>query len=187
MGRDFEVISKGYVPIWRQGKRTRRQVATESVMALASLAGAVLVWSPWRDPEHLKTAISLQLAQGDIVATALFGFMALVLLAMAVRLWRAYRRASAFLMAAEVAGLYCMAVTHPASFEHLATFAGVALASASWLVVLALDLEDQWLFVVAAVGVLAVFSIPVSIGFGERALITSCLVGMNVMFFRHFG
>jgi hypothetical protein len=187
MEREFEVISKGYVPVWRQGKLTKRQVVTEVVMVLASLAGLVLVWSPWRAPEGLDTAISLQLAQGDVVAVALFAFMGLVLLAMAVRLWRAYRRASALLMAAEVAGLYCLAVTDPSSFEHLAVFGGVALASASWLAVLALDLEDPWLSVVAAVGVMSVFTIPLSLGIGERALITSCLTGMNLMFFRHFG
>ncbi len=182
---DFKVVSRPYVPIWRQ-KRAKRQIAAETVMGVASVAGLVLVWSPWRDPQELQTAISFQLAARDLVAVSLFVFMAFVLLSMAVRLKRAQRTASALLMGLEALALAYLAMSDPLSIDHLVTFVAVALASAGWLVVLALDLEDSWLGLASLGGVAALFLIPVSMGIGERVLITSCLVGMNVMFFRHF-
>ena len=156
-------------------------------MVLASVTGLLLLWSPWRTTEDLGTAISVQLANGDGVAAALFVFMAVVLVSMAVRLWRASRKASACLMAVEAVALGCLAVTSPASFEHLAMFVSVAVASAAWLAVLSLDLEDGWLKLAALTGFVALFVLPHSLGYGERILVTSCLSGMNLMFFRHFG
>ncbi len=185
MSGEFKVISKRVVPLWRLAKK-HRQVVVETVMGLASVAGLVLLWSPWRETEDLQTAISLQLANGDLVACALFLFMGIVLAAMAQRSWRAGRKASAVLMAAEIAALACLAFTDPLSTDHLITFVALAVVSASWLVVLALDLEDSWLGFAAFAGVLAIGMIPMSVGLGERALITSCLAGMNLMFFRHF-
>jgi hypothetical protein len=185
MADDFEVISRPFVPVWRR-KRTKQRFVTEVVMALASATGLLLVWAPWRNSGHLTTAISLQLSQGDAVAGVLFSFMGIVLLLMAARLWRAQRKASALMMATEVAALACLAFTDPYSTDHLITFAAVAVASAGWLVVLALDLEDQWLSLIASAGIVALALVPFNLGLGERALITSCLVGMNLMFFRHF-
>ena len=186
MKGEFEVVSKHFVPAWRRPKKRNRVLVAEAVMALASVTGLLLVWAPWRDPHLLQTAISLQFARGDGVAAALFLFMALVLLLMAVRLWRASRMASALLMGIEVAALALLSKTDPDSLDHLFVFAAVAVASAGWLVVLAIDLEDPWLGVASLGGVAALCTIPVSLGIGERALITSCLAGMNLMFFRHF-
>lgn len=155
-------------------------------MALASGAGLLLVATPWRGLDRLDTAISVQLAQGDLAARALFVFMGFVLVAMAVRLWRAQRKASALFMVAEVAALAYLARTEPHAIDHLLTFVAVSVASAGWLVVLAIDLEDPWLSFASVGGILALALIPVSLGLGERALIASCLVGMNLMFFRHF-
>ncbi len=185
MSGEFKVISKRVVPLWRLAKK-HRQVVAEAVMGSASVAGLVLLWSPWRSATHLQTAISFQLASGDLVAGALFMFMGVVLAAMAQRAWRAGRRASAMLMLAEIAALAFLVLTDPYSIDHLITFLAVAVVSAGWLVVLAFDLEDPWLGYVAFAGVLAVGMLPVSFGLGERALVTSCLVGMNLMFFRHF-
>jgi hypothetical protein len=182
---DFQVISKRHVPPWREVKKVRRPIA-EAVMVPTSLASLVLVWTPWRHIDEIRTAISIQLAQGDAVAMAIFAFMGLVLLVMGIKLWRARRFASAILMAAEVGALAALAATNPTSDEHLLMFGALALASSAWLVVLAYDLEDPWLGVAAAAGILSLALIPWSIGLGERALITSCLAGMNLMVFRHF-
>ncbi len=184
MLEDFRVVSKGYIPVWR--KRTKRKRAADAAMALASIAGLVLVWTPWRGHEDLRTAISVQLANGDPAAIALFAFMALVLALMAQRLWRADRKPSAGLMSAEVVALGLLAVTDPNSIDHLLVFAAVALSSAAWLVVLAIDLDDRLLHTAALCGLASFALVPSSLGLSERALITSCLLGMDLMFFRHF-
>jgi hypothetical protein len=183
---EFHVVSKRYVPLWRQ-RRRKRQVATEVTMAIASLAGLVLVWAPWRETEHLNGAISFQVAAGDPVAVALFAFMGLVLIAMAHRLYIAQRRASAIFMGLQAAALAYLAFSDPLSIDHLLTFIAVALTSTAWLVTLAFDLEDGWLGIAAACSVAGLFVVFANMGIGERSLITSSLLGMNVMFFRHFG
>lgn len=184
---DFKVVSKSYIPMWRR-KAARRRVWSEVAMAAVSLAGLVFVWTPWREVRGLHTAISVQLSRGDAAAVALFVFMGLVLAAMAERLLRAGRKASALLMALEAVALGYLAFSDPYSFDHLATFVMVAIASSCWLVVLAYDLEDWWLGAASVGSIVALSMIPtVSMGLGERALVTSCLAGMNVMFFRHFG
>jgi hypothetical protein len=106
---------------------------------------------------------------------------------MAQRLWRAQRKASSILMGLEALALAYLAISHPMSTNHLLTFIAVALTSTAWLVTLAFDLEDGWLALAAACSVAGLFVVFVNMGLGERALITSSLVGMNVMFFRHFG
>lgn len=183
---EFHVVSKRYVPLWRQ-HRPKRQLATEVTMAVASLAGLALVWAPWREAQHLNGAISFQIAAGDPVAVALFAFMGLVLVAMSTRLWRAQRKASAILMGLEALALAYLAFSHPMSIDHLITFIAVALTSTAWLVTLAFDLEDGWLGLAAACSVAGLFIVFANMGIGERSLITSSLLGMNVMFFRHFG
>lgn len=186
MSSDFEVVSKRHVPIWREAKRAKRKYIAEIVMALASFFGLVLLWSQWQDRNYIGTPISFQLAEGDWVAVSLFAFMGLILLLMAMRLWRAERKPSACLMVFEVAALVFLALSDPESTDHLLMFGAVALTSAGWLVVLALELEDQWLKWAAAFVVGSLFLIPENMGIGERVLITSCLVGINLMFFRHF-
>lgn len=183
---EFHVVSKRYVPLWRQRKK-KRQWATEATMALASLAGLVLVWAPWRDNGHLNGAISFQLATVDPVAVALFAFMGLVLFAMAHRLYHAQRKASAVLMGLQAVALAYLAFSDPVSIDHLVTFIAVALTSTAWLVTLAFDLEDGWLGLAAVCSVAGLFVVFANMGIGERSLITSSLLGMNVMYFRHFG
>lgn len=185
MLEDFRVVSKRYVPIWRQ-QRSKKRVAAEYTMVLASAAALILVWMPFDGQEGLVTAISVQLAEGSIAAAALFLFMALVLGLMAQRLWRADRKASSALMLAEIAALALLAMTNPNSIDHLLVFAAVALSSAGWLVVSAFGLGDRLLHLAAALGIFSISLIPVSIGMGERALISTCVLGMDLMFFRHF-
>ncbi len=186
MSEDFEIVSKRYVPIWREKKRSKRRYFAEVLMALASVTGVLLLWVRLFDNTYLSTPISFQVAEGDFTATALFAFMGLVLLLMALRLWVADRKSAALLMAGEVAALVVLASTDPLSEDHLMTFIAVVVASAGWMIVVAVDFRD-WLLGIAVVGgLVSIGLIFVNMGLGERTLITSCLVGVNLMFYRHF-
>jgi cation transport ATPase len=130
-------------------------------------------------------AISIQLSNGDLAARLLFGGTFCYLGFVTVRsvLWREFVFAA--MCAATVIALAIIAVTTTTSMTHQTTFIclAVTLVAIQWVFFLVYERSLLLIFAVAAfAGAALCFW---HLGYGERLLVLSSCVGINVIYFHN--
>ena len=180
----MELRKKLYTPQWRDPKALRaerRGRKLRPLMAVLSLGCLSCLFLP--DKFEYSTAISLQLYQGSFSARTLFVLMGLTLVYFSLRLWQWGSRAAALLAVGIVGTLGLIAFTHPLSSLHNSAFIclslGLVTVHAS---VFYKDLDGR-LFL-PTVGALAGLALcPFNLGVGERVLVASTCVALNLLYY----
>lgn len=179
-----------YVPIWRDPAYLRRQRARKwippwAILVLSLVAAGLLAIPGSEQNGGYASAISFELRDRNPVAWILFALMATILGVHSKTQYRNQRLVSAIAMWAVIAGLAAISVTDPHSEFHLTVFMGVALLAIVWLVLIGLELDDFGLQLLAVGAGLGIVLCLFVIGIGERMLIASTLLGLNLVHYRH--
>lgn len=161
--------------------RRRARRVPRAVFGFLSLIGLILLWIPSMVPYP----ISNQLAEGNRIAWVMFILCGLVILLLIGVMAKAERFFSMLFLLGLMGGMGYIATSDPYSFNHLSAFIFIALALCGWMFWMAHDLDDsgcRWCALGAVLGVGLSF---VSLGVGERVLMTSALAFVNVAYYSH--
>ncbi|MBI5706881.1 MAG: hypothetical protein HZC36_07815 [Armatimonadetes bacterium] len=175
-----------FAPFWSQADSSadvgHATVATPFVTHAARVPRPQTGRPDWTG---VNMPISVQLSKGHKDAWTLFAVLGLIGMILMVRLAASGNPGIAFVLAMDLGLLGGIASTDPYSVNHLFMFICAALISSTWLALAAREMEDPWitaLVICAIVGMGLCFK---SMGFGERVLIASMVLGMNLMYYRH--
>lgn len=130
--------------------------------------------------------ISFQLEDGEESAWLM---LAIIMSVMAILAWRMAkwgRWMSALALTIDIGGLAYISTSDPRSLNHLFAFIVSAVVTSAWLLLLALELEDdvlKWLAYGAIGGVALSFTV---MGYGERVLLLCSLAGANLLYYGYF-
>ena len=180
---DFEVLTKGHVPAWRDPKHRPTQGLTRYVLSGMSLL--ILLLSALPHPGGYSEPLSMQVANGDKLTWALFALMACVLIYTGYRLWKSERHFSAVFCYFLLLGLAGIAATNPESDNHLSIFAFLLFATLLWMWSIQAETSEPKLMACAIAGTVGTFFCFISIGIGERIFLLSTLASMNLLFYEH--
>lgn len=133
----------------------------------------------------INIPISVQLSRGHKDAWTLFGILGVTGVILMVRLAASGNPGIAFILAMDLGLLGGIASTDPFSVNHLFMFICAALISSTWLALAAREMEDGWITALVLLAIVGMGLCFKSMGFGERVLIASMLLGMNLMYYRH--
>lgn len=170
-----------YIPTWRRAVRKKARKVPKPIMGSVSTGAFGLLWVPWM----VADPISNQLAEGSRIAWSMFALCGLVITLLAMVMVKAERFFSMLFLVGVIATMGYIASSDPNSLNHLAAFIMVAMALCGWMFWLAHDLDDtgcRWCAGLATAGV--VVSV-LSLGIGERILITGALAFVNVAYYNH--
>lgn len=180
----MQVLNKPHTPMWRDPdyiRITERDQRFRVVLGGMTLACMLCLMVP--DRLDYEQAISFQLAEGAISARLLFGTMFVTLAYLTVRLWLWRSRLTSAATLGIVAALATIATTNPASVTHNAVFVTLALMLLLGHTILFYAHLDPKLFCCALGSLLGIFVCPFNLGMGERMIIVSSCVTLNVMYY----
>lgn len=173
-------------PAWRDPIRLRaeahRRRQRPILLALSLLCLLLLVLPPDRAYDE---AISFQLARGAPTAWALFVVMGVTLGYLAVRLWKWENRVWAIAAGLVILGLGMISVTNPYSGTHQGVFTTMCGAILLGHLGFFYGHLDYRLLPTAILAAVAVFLCFGHLGLGERLLVASSLVALNLLVYGH--
>ncbi|MEQ1823156.1 MAG: hypothetical protein ABL949_11645 [Fimbriimonadaceae bacterium] len=170
-----------YIPTWRKPRKRKINWIPRPLFGLLSLVALGFIWVPWT----VSTPLSIQLARGDWLAWIPFAVLMLVVLNLAFALTRFEQGLSSVFLLVVIVLMGYIASSDPLSVNHLFAFIALAVALCVWMLWIAHDFDEALLRVCAVCAVLAICATFISLGLGERLLITSALAFVNVLFYDH--
>ena len=178
-GDDFQILNPPKPPIWRDPKRRAIRNSRNVVVMGASLVAAVVILLPPARGYH--EPISFQIQRGEPLAWLLFWLMAVAALASLPTLLKKERWLSAILCLGVAVALIALARTDPRSSLHLSVFLYLAGAILGWTWCLWVTIQESWFLLAAALASGGAIACLASFGVGERLLISSSLLALNVL------
>lgn len=173
-----------YIPTWRKPAPKRRRPIPGTSFAWTSVLALVFAWTPGQG-RNLYSPISLQLQNREFSAWALFGLLALLFGFLGLRLARFERLGSMVFLWSGIPLLGYIATSDPYSLNHLFVFIVLSLMATVWMLWIAWDLEDRLLQSLSVLAIVSVFCSVVSLGIGERLLVTAAVVFGAALLYEH--
>ncbi len=170
-----------YIPSWRRAVRRRVRQFPRPLFGGLSIVVFILLWLP----PTVTVPLSNQLAQRSLVAWTLFSLLGVLILIKAVIMAKVERPVSMLFLLSVLAGMGYIAMSDPYSLNHLSAFIFLSLALVGWMFWMAHDLDCAHLRWCALGGVIAVGESLVSLGIGERVLVTAAIAFINILYYDH--
>lgn len=173
-----------YIPTWRKPRAKRRRPNPGAGFGWTSVLALIFAWSPAQGHSPY-IPISLQLQNRELSAWALFGLLALLFGFLGLRLARFERLGSMVFLWSGIPLLGYIATSDPFSLNHLFAFISLSLMATVWMLWIAWDLEDRVLQTLSVLAVASIFCSFVSLGIGERLLVTAAVAFGATLLYEH--
>lgn len=173
-----------YIPTWRKQASKKRRPIPGVAFGWTSLLALVFAWSPAQG-HSLYIPISLQLQNKEFSAWALFGLLALLFGFLGLRLARFERLGSMIFLWSGIPLLGYIATSDPFSLNHLFAFILLSLMATVWMLWIAWDLEDRVLQSLSVLAVFSIFCSFLSLGVGERLLVSAAVAFGAALLYEH--